>query len=423
MATLIRDLTLTEDPCRLVVLASLTGSGWSNEITSRADLCQGPVVARPGRVTEELIGRRSATSERIPSLDGLRAVSIGLVLLAHLVGTRAFPLTVESSRVLALGELGVHVFFVISGFLITRLLLDELGRTGRISLGGFYFRRTMRIFPAYYVFLLLLGGMAWSGVVRLSPRDLSHALTYTSNYFSARSWLIGHTWSLSVEEQFYVLWPALLVMTGRRRALWFAALAVAAAPMIRLASWELMRSSGDGIGHRFETVADAIAIGCVLAGTRDWLHQQPVYRRLLESPLFVAVPCLAVAGSLLYDHPVAHFLIGMSVMNLSIAATLDWCVTFGSGRVGRVLNWGPIAFVGTISYSLYLWQQLFLNRTSAAPTAAFPLNLALAAAAALTSYYLIEQPALRLRRRLETVWRRPVAGVRRGWLTRTSAAR
>ena len=227
---------------------------------------------------------------------------------------------------------------------------------------------------------------------------------------------------MSVEEQFYLLWPALVVMAGRRRALWLAVLAVALAPVIRTASWELMRASGDGIGSRFETVADAIAIGCVLAGARDWLHQLPSYRRLLGSGLFVLVPCLAVAGSQLNDHPVAHFLIGISVMNLAIAATLDWCVTFGSGRVGRVLNWAPLAFVGTASYSLYLWQQLFLNRTSDAPAAAFPLNLALACAAALASYYLVEQPALRLRRRLETSWRRPVAGADR-WFTRTSVVR
>jgi hypothetical protein len=124
------------------------------------------------------IGERSGTPHRIPSLDGLRAVSIGLVLLAHLAGTRSFPVTVESGHILALGELGVHVFFVISGFLITRLLLEELGSTGRISLSNFYFRRTMRIFPAYYCFLLVLAALSWGGIVQLASGDMAHALTY-----------------------------------------------------------------------------------------------------------------------------------------------------------------------------------------------------------------------------------------------------
>ena len=88
-----------------------------------------------------------------------------------------------------------------------------------------------------------------------------------------------------------------------------------------------------------------------------------------------------------------------------------------------MLNWKPLAFVGTLSYSLYLWQQLFLNRTSGAAIAGFPLNLVLAFAAAATSFYLVEQPALRLRRRLETSWRRPLAGAQRGWFTRPSTAR
>jgi peptidoglycan/LPS O-acetylase OafA/YrhL len=336
----------------------------------------------------------------------LRAISIGLVLLAHLVGTRSFPLTLTSGSLLSLGELGVHVFFVISGFLITRLLLEELAGTGRISLTEFYFRRTMRIFPAYYTFLLAVFALAAFGAVKLAPRDMLHTLTYTSNYYLARSWYVGHTWSLSVEEQFYLIWPALLVLAGRRRALMLAACTVLMAPAIRVASWELMRSSGDGIGDRFETVADAIAIGCVLAGSRDWLHGQALYRRMLASPWFAVVPCFAVAEVLLYDHPIAHFLIGMSVTNLALMATIDWCVTFGTGRVGRILNWRPMVFAGTLSYSLYLWQQLFLNRSADGPMSSFPLNIALAGALALASYYLIERPALSLRRRLDGRWRR-----------------
>jgi peptidoglycan/LPS O-acetylase OafA/YrhL len=329
-----------------------------------------------------------------------------MVLLAHLAGTRGFPLSSQAGNALGLGELGVRIFFVISGFLITGLLFDELSKTGGVSLRHFYLRRTLRIFPPYYVFLTVVGVAALASRIQLADNDLVHAFTYTSNYDAGRSWFIGHTWSLSVEEQFYLLWPALLVFAGMRRALLVAALVVVAVPLVRVASWELMRASGDGIGHRFETVADAIAIGCVLAGARARLHRTPWYVRGLDSRWFLLVPVAGFAANMLHDHPVAHFLFGISITSVSAALCLDWCVTHADGRVGRFLNAAPIAFVGTLSYSLYLWQQLFLNRSSINAASSFPLNLVLACLATLCSFYLVERPSLRLRRAIEASWRR-----------------
>ena len=343
----------------------------------------------------------AAAHDRIPSLDGLRAISIAMVLLAHLAGTRGFPMSAATGRMLGLGELGVHVFFVISGFLITGLLMDELALSGRISLSRFYLRRTLRIFPAYYTYLAIVFLAAVVGWVQLAPHDLIHGLSYTSNYYPSRSWFMGHTWSLSVEEQFYLLWPALLVLAGPRRAVFIAAATLLAVPIIRVGSWELMRWSGDGIGHRFETVADAIAAGCVLAGMRPRLHESALYKRALASPWFAAVPAIVVGANLLHEHPVVYFGAGLTLANVGIALCLDRCVTLPSGRTGRILNAAPMVFVGLISYSLYLWQQIFLNRESASTLATFPLNLILAVSAALASYYIVERPALRFRRWLE----------------------
>jgi peptidoglycan/LPS O-acetylase OafA/YrhL len=343
----------------------------------------------------------AAAHDRIPSLDGLRAISIAMVLLAHLAGTRGFPMSASSGRMLGLGELGVHVFFVISGFLITGLLMDELALSGRISLSRFYLRRTLRIFPAYYTYLAIVFLAAVAGWVQLAPHDLIHGLSYTSNYYPSRSWFMGHTWSLSVEEQFYLLWPALMVLAGPRRAVFIAAATLLTVPIIRVGSWELMRWAGDGIGHRFETVADAIAAGCVLAGVRPWLHESAPYKRALASPWFAAVPAIVVGANLLHDHPVVYFGAGLTLTNVGIALCLDRCVTHASGRTGRILNAAPMVFVGLISYSLYLWQQIFLNRESASALATFPLNLIFAVSAALASYYIVERPALRFRRWLE----------------------
>jgi peptidoglycan/LPS O-acetylase OafA/YrhL len=329
------------------------------------------------------------TKPRIPSLDGLRALSIALVIFSHLVGTSYFPVPERAGRIFALGELGVRVFFVISGFLITGILLSE----ARIGLRRFYFNRTMRIFPPYYVFLIILTLLAlqsdWSVWI------------YLSNYNPTRSWNIGHTWSLSVEEQFYLCWPFLMKYMGSRRALWGAVALILLAPLIRLLEWQLLPGLREGIGTRFETIGDSIAMGCVLAGTRHWLHSQRLYLRLLNSRFMVVVPFLVLAASALHDRPRLSFLIGFSAMNIGIALCIDWCVTNYDGRVGRALNSAPLVFIGVMSYSIYLWQQIFLNRNSGSVLCTFPLNIVLVAACSLASYYLVEQPALAIRRRVQ----------------------
>jgi peptidoglycan/LPS O-acetylase OafA/YrhL len=343
----------------------------------------------------------SSSEGRIPSLDGLRAISIGFVLVAHLAGTRGFPVSAALGKMVEFGDLGVHVFFVISGYLITRLLLEELERRQEIRLGRFYLRRTLRIFPPYYVLILALAIAQSLGWLQLAAHDVVRAISYTSNYYPDRSWFTGHTWSLSVEEQFYLLWPAVIVVAGPRRAIVAAACVVLLGPVVRTASWELMPWSGEGIPNRFETVADSIAAGCVLAGIRGWLHDRPLYMRALTSPFFAIVPLAVVAAGALHEHPLLYFAVEMSVMNVGAALCLDWCITYPEGRIGSLLNARPLVFVGLLSYSIYLWQQLFLNRASAAAINAFPVNILIAAAAALTSYYVIEQPSLRLRRRIE----------------------
>jgi peptidoglycan/LPS O-acetylase OafA/YrhL len=337
---------------------------------------------------------------RIPSLDGLRAISISLVLLSHLGGTRHFPIPTSVTDFFELGHLGVRVFFVISGYLITNLLLQELTKKNSIHLLKFYFRRTLRIFPPYYVLLGILFLAQACGLITLAPRDALHTLTYTSNYYPERSWYVGHTWSLSVEEQFYLLWPAVLLLAGRRRALWAAAVLVLFSPVLRLALY-YFAGRGYPIGHTFETVADSIAVGCVLAGARAWLKQQRLYERFLSSRWFYFVPLAVLLASALYDRPRLYSFFGFTIMNVGIALCVDWCVTHDEGRVGALLNSRPLVFLGVMSYSLYLWQQPFLNKSSAAMVTQFPLNIILVGAAALASYYLIERPSLRTRQRLE----------------------
>jgi peptidoglycan/LPS O-acetylase OafA/YrhL len=347
----------------------------------------------------------SEEPRRIPSLDGLRAISVSLVVASHLlwhpdfIGIRP----VYATWFAPLGHLGVRVFFVISGFLITGLLLRELDSTEHINLGKFYLRRTLRIFPPYYFFVLMIILAQVVGWTTLTPGDVSHALTYTVNYHAAPSWSVGHAWSLSVEEQFYLLWPAVLLFAGRRQGLWVAFSVIALCPLIRLGIWYLFPSLLEyDIGYRFETVADSMAAGCILAGTHEWLQRQQPYHAILESRLFSLVPVAILYASLLPNSSRLNLLIGITVQNIGIAACIAWSVVNYSGRIGKVLNAKPLVFLGVMSYSIYLWQQPFVNPKSAAITSHFPLNLILVSIASLASYYCIERPSLRLRQQLES---------------------
>ena len=343
-------------------------------------------------------------SSRIPSLDGLRAISIALVILSHLVYIEGFPLpkAIDPLWFDRLGPLGVRVFFVISGFLITSLLLQELETNKSINLGKFYFRRTLRIFPPYYFFILVMIILNKFNWVALSSKDIIHAFTYTVNYYPERSWVIGHGWSLSVEEQFYLLWPALLLLIGKRRGLWIALSFFLLAPFIRLGYYYLKPAFVEyELGYRFETTADAIAMGCLLAGIYKWLICQPVFLRVVKSRWFILIPFLVLVASEINPVRIRYLLFAIPIQNLGITACVAWCITNYKSLIGGVLNSRPLVFLGVISYSVYIWQQPFLNPYSSLAVSQFPLNLVMVGMASLASYFLVEQPSLRFRQRLK----------------------
>ncbi|MDO8941596.1 MAG: acyltransferase, partial [Desulfobacterales bacterium] len=201
--------------------------------------------------------KKPLSADHIPSLDGLRAISITLVLLGHLSGTQGFV-----RLNLGVGDyahLGVVVFFVISGFLITRLLLSEHAKRGSISLKLFYARRTLRLFPASYAFVGCVWLLWLAGIVPLQSRDLWHAVTYTVNYAPDIAWSVGHLWSLSVEEQFYLLWPFAFVTMGPRRASWVAGGVILLGPVARVVALLFLRGTPYQDLNMFPMVADSLA--------------------------------------------------------------------------------------------------------------------------------------------------------------------
>ncbi len=337
---------------------------------------------------------------RIPCLDGLRAIAIGAVLLAHATGTRGLPVFPGFQWLGNIGDLGVRVFFVISGFLITHLLLAEMQETGGIGLRTFYIRRAFRIFPAFYVFIAFVTIFWTLRILNLKPSHLVYAATYTINYIPKKSWNVGHLWSLAVEEQFYLLWPALLAVAGLKRSKSAAIAAVAVAPILRVCIWYLLPEKEYLINRSFPTVMDSIATGCLLACFRQQLWNNPIYRRLLESQAIIAVPIIVMVANYLSSHTRPDIVLGQTVRNFGVAICIDWSVRNWESRMGRILNSKALVFLGTLSYSLYLWQQVFLNSSSSAIFCAFPLNLVLAFLFASLSFYIIERPCLRWRSRL-----------------------
>lgn len=348
--------------------------------------------------TSALPRRKSAKIDHLPSLDGLRAISISLVLLGHLSRTRGFV-----SVDLGIGDyshLGVVVFFVISGFLITRLMLLERERTGDVSLKRFYARRALRLFPAMYTYIACVCLLWLVGVLHLHARDIWHALTYTVNFLPDRAKPIGHLWSLSNEEQFYLLWPCTFILLGPRRSGWVAAATILFGPVARACAWLFLRGTPYYDLPMFPMVADSIAIGCLLANVSGWLEKKNWYLRLFRPVYSIGLLALLLVINRYMDYTIVA-VAGASIINASLAILIHRCVYRPHDLLGRVLNWKPIVFIGVLSYSLYLWQQLFLNRESSAWINTFPQNLIFAIAAALASYFLLEKPLLKLRRRLQ----------------------
>jgi peptidoglycan/LPS O-acetylase OafA/YrhL len=341
------------------------------------------------------------SSSRIPSLDGIRAISIAFVIVSH------YGRYVGWGDPLGLGSLGVRIFFVISGYLITVLLLKELEQDGRINLPRFYFRRTMRIFPAFYFDLACMLLISALGGAGLSFRQALPAITYTSNYFvPTLQATIKHTWSLATEEQFYLVWPVALALFGRRRGLLALLSLLLVAP---LCSHFLTLKFHRDMPAFFN---DPIGVGCLFAITRGYFHRKAAYCRWVHFRVGMLLPLVILGCGL----PVLHGggltdRLSSLALNLSIALWLDWAMVNAGSITGRLLNLPVVVYVGVLSYSLYLWQQPFIGVEGALNLRGHWMLLMnpiarIAAIATCTaiSYYLVERPMLRLRAKLEPKW-------------------
>jgi peptidoglycan/LPS O-acetylase OafA/YrhL len=243
----------------------------------------------------------------------------------------------------------------------------------------------------------------------MSRWEMASALTYTRNFYSDGGWHSGHAWSLAIEEQFYLFWPLLLSRLDVRKATRFAGAVVLLGPFVRLATYFVLPQRRDMIDWYTFTRIDSIMFGCLLALVRNDEAFVRVSRRFYAYG--GAVACLAAVIASAYMRAAFTWwdvVCSYSVEGASVALLIQWCVTHETTAFGRFLELRPMRVVGDMSYSLYLWQQLFLNRHSDFVLCRFPLNIVCVVATAYVSRHLIENPFLRLKSRFSSHDAKPV---------------
>lgn len=322
---------------------------------------------------------RLASSSRIAALDGWRGIAILLVLIDHIQAAilRRYPVPWTQT-----GQHGVTIFFVLSGYLITSKLID-----GPVDLKKFYIRRFFRLMPVAWTYLAFLSLLTlYTGANLISLGEVRACLLFYRNFWHTFGFA-GHFWTLSLEEQFYLVWPCILFFLGVRRSRWFAIIGASSIAFYRRLRWA--HYSHGLISRHTEVRADALLIGCLMA---IFLTNEKNRKLLAGGWRIYALPCLFI---LAYGVARCHSLIPLYE---SVAIALLIGGSCQNELASRFLSVRPLTYLGLISYSVYVWQEFFMNwRSREAETIAL---LVFFPAFALGSYYGIEEPCRKLGRRL-----------------------
>jgi peptidoglycan/LPS O-acetylase OafA/YrhL len=370
---------------------------------------QASVAPRSGEAVEEAY-RAFTSTTHFRGLDGLRAISVIAVIWTHVTG----PHTLE---LLNHGNKGVDLFFAISGFLVTTLLLKERRRTNSISLRNFYIRRTLRIFPLYYAVLALycvLVFVAMHGTPKATEfwQNFPAFATYTANWFVSADNSADHgvtfyfAWSLATEEQFYLFWPPLLVASlARGRSFWLPALLALALVSVQIAMSGL---HADGLlTTALASLAPAILFGAALAVLLDNRTGFQCLAPALGQRHVPAALAVLLLVCLQFDAPGLLVSLVMAVLVASVCLRQD-------SVLDPALSSTPLAFVGMISYGMYLMHMLAANAVRKLVghqmgADVFVATLVLVVVMAYASHRWFETPVLRLKSRFSAP--QPMAGM------------
>jgi peptidoglycan/LPS O-acetylase OafA/YrhL len=350
--------------------------------------------------------------KKITELTGLRCLAVMMVVIGHAQQTTqgGYSGWLSPLKLFANGYQGVLIFFVLSGFLITNILKSEYLLSGKINYAQFYYRRALRIWPASYTVIIAIVLLSAIGFINVAWQQSVFAALHLWNYSGPLGlkeihashpdgvWYFGHFWSLALEEQFYWVWPPLLIFLLRYKNNRILPALIISIPIVRMATYVLFPGLRDYLGMMLHTSVDAMLIGCYAA-----LKQEKI-KSIMDSSKYTSTICTISIFILLFAiPPIANNYGGYwnatygrtieavlaSILMLSLINIKDFWLS-------KILRTRIFIFIGTISFSLYLWQQIFLGINS--PFAfKFPFNIIQAIAVASLSYWLIEMPFLRIK--------------------------
>lgn len=341
-----------------------------------------------------------------------------MVLLGHARDTMSKPLGENLIfSFIANAGLGVRIFFVISGYLITSLLLKERAKIGKIDVKDFYLRRIFRIFPVFYLYIIVILVIKafFASDIFTDYSLVGYASTYLWNYLALLHttvghengyWYFGHFWSLSMEEQFYLLWPLLFISLKPVSLKKVVIGIIVIMPAIRVATYFLMPNSRGQIGMMLQTGGDSILFGCLGALIENTDNFKEKWVGIIQNKFVVIASAIFIfiISPLISLHfkGAYNIIFGISINNVCIMLLIFWSIYVPS-KFANFLNAKPLIHIGILSYSLYIWQQLFLTNIYSSWVTQFPQNLLVVFVVATLSYYVIEKPILGLKKRLKKV--------------------
>jgi len=309
-----------------------------------------------------------STSSRLIQLDVLRGTAILLVIISHVPFSLAIPAYAAALPIYIYGDFGVRIFFVLSGFLITHLLVKEFSRTGQVDIQKFYLRRFFRLAPVYYVYLIALVVLAMASIYHDQPSSWLGSFFYVRNYLGVGNSATAHLWSLSVELQYYLLWPFLFVFYGLHKPK-RATIVLTVVMILAITSRHLFPNPTLG-GSIFERLfalrsiiryADSIAIGSLSSYVYDYLRSNRdvgIFNYFQKSKLVAVGSLFLFAISLIIE---SHSTLGAFTQTAQAGAFAILIIaSLVNLPLANIMSIRALASVGIISYSWYVWHAMFL---------------------------------------------------------------